>query len=118
MHHVARWLWGMRKAGLLQSFDDALRDRHISNVAASDVVAAFDDLVAGNLDESDCLGVSRLESNRSPCWDIETVAMRADAIKIQLGVSFDEVVVGADLSFLFDSSSILGPQEASAFGEL
>lgn len=93
---VASGLRRMRKAGPLEVRNDLL-GAPVLDAARGQVVAAADDLVAANLDERDRLGIARLEADRGAGGDVEAEAVRAGAVKLELRVRLDEVVVRADL---------------------
>lgn len=61
------------------------------------MISAANDLVATNLHQCNSLGISWLESDRCSCRNIETVAISFEAIKFELWIRFDEVVMRANL---------------------
>src|SRR5262249_17622663 len=62
-----------------------------------EVVAAGHLLRAGDLDEDDGLGLTRLEAHRRPRGDIEAFAGGGGAVELQARIRFAEVVMAADL---------------------
>ena len=54
-------------------------------------------LVAGNPDQSDCLSISRLKANRRPGCNVQAIAMRSNAVELELRIRFREVVMRSDL---------------------
>lgn len=63
----------------------------------SDVVAAMDNLFASNSDEHHGLGFARLEAHSGTCGNVELLKEGLGAVKQELWVDFDEVVVRSDL---------------------
>jgi hypothetical protein len=61
-------------------------------------VAARDDLVSGDVDKSDRLGVSWFETNGSTSGDVETTEEGEGTVELEGFVDFREVVVGSDLA--------------------
>jgi len=85
------------KAGLLEACDDVL-DTMALDGTGGEVVAAADHLAAANLNEGDRLGIARLKAHGRAGGDVETVAIGFAAVKLELRVHLDEVVVRADLN--------------------
>jgi hypothetical protein len=83
----------MQEATLMKFFKYACRNRSITNVTSRNVVATLDDLLAANLNKRDSLGITRFETDRCSCWNVETIAVRSNTIEFKLWVCFDEVVV-------------------------
>ena len=60
-------------------------------------IAATNDFVACDLNESDGFGVSWFETDGCAGWDVKAEAVGAGAVEGEGWIGFDEVVVGADL---------------------
>ena len=67
--------------------------------AVSEVIAAANDAVAGDINKADGLDVARLKSHRGAGGDIQPPAVGFGSIELQRRVGFDEVVVAADLDW-------------------
>lgn len=89
-------LGDMREPGRLQTGHDVSRAPALDD-ARGEAVAAAHNAPAAHLDERHRLGVARLEAHRGACRNVQPVAVRAPAVKLQLRVDLDEVVVRADL---------------------
>lgn len=87
----------VQEARFLEFVHRSLGDFRVEDVARCEVVAAFDDFVAANLDERNGFGVAGLEPDACSCGNVEPEAVGSDAVKLQLGVRFYEVVMGPDL---------------------
>lgn len=70
MTGITCWLWSVKEATFLQFLDDTLGGGCVFDEASSQAVAAFDDPLAADLDEIDSLCITRLEADRSSCWDV------------------------------------------------
>lgn len=88
----------VQKTSRLEPFENALHNRCVFNKARSDPIATIDDLITANLYQCDRLSIAWLETYRSSSGDVESVAVGANAVELQLRVRFDEVVVRANLS--------------------
>jgi hypothetical protein len=87
----------VQEPSLLEIVRRSLGGSHVEYIARRNIVAALDDLVAANLDECDGFGVAGLKTDAGSCRNVEPEAMGSDAIKLQLGISFYEVVMGTNL---------------------
>lgn len=67
-----------------------------STTAALTVAAPYDPL-AGDVHQSDGLGVSGLEPNGRPGEDVQALTVRSSSVESELLVGLDEVVVRTDL---------------------
>jgi hypothetical protein len=67
---ITYWLWSVKETTFLQSLDDTFGDGYVFDEASSQAIAAFDDLLAADLDEIDSLRITRLEADRSSRWDV------------------------------------------------
>ena len=62
--------------------------------------------MAADFYERDGLSIARLEAHRGAGRDVEDVAIGLQPVEFELGVGFDEVIVGADLAIV--NSSLCG----------
>jgi hypothetical protein len=97
MCSVPERLWLMQEASGSNSLDDSVYNVNVLDVSRCKLVTTFDDLVAADLYKGDSLGVTRFEAYRCASRDIKSVTMRSYAIKLQLRVCLDEVIMGSDL---------------------
>jgi hypothetical protein len=61
------------------------------------MISAADYLVSCYFDESYGLGVAGFEADGCSGCDVESVAVGFDAVEFELGIGFDEVVMGTNL---------------------
>lgn len=96
MRSVAGRLWGVSEARLLELRNNLVRAGDI-HLARSDVVPATDDLLPADLNERHGLRVAGLETDGCAGCDVEAVAVRLDAVELELRVRLDEVIMRTDL---------------------
>ena len=89
----------MGETCLLKIGKDVLDTRKI-HLASSNVIPTTDDFISANLNKCNSLGISRLETDRSSCGDVKAVSICFDAVKLELGIRLDEVIVGTNLLVL------------------
>ena len=89
----------MCKAGFLQRLYNLFGSRNV-DYAGRQTIAALDGAVPTNFHKSDGLGIARLEADRGAGGNVENVAVRLESVKLELGVGFNKVVVGADLAIV------------------
>lgn len=73
--------------------DNALCNRLVVDRSACKPISTLDDLVTSNQNEINSFGISGLETNRGASCDVKAVSMRSDAIKIEIWISLNEMVV-------------------------
>lgn len=80
---IARGLGSMVEAALLQLLNKGFGNSCVVDGPSSKAIAALDDLVASDLDQSDGLGVARFETDRGSCSNIQSVTTSSDTVKIE-----------------------------------
>jgi hypothetical protein len=103
----------MPKPSYLQLGRDLVGTTHIQRPIRQPISTA-DDAMSTNLDERDRLRIAGLESNRCACGDIQSETVRLHAIKVQLWVRLDEMVMRSDLAII-TTISIARSQSLSFF---
>ena len=86
----------MGKAGLLDPGQNLVNPADIYRSAGKRVAAA-DDLVSADFHQRDGLGVAGLEPDGRARSNIQTVAVRFGAVKMELRVCLDEMIVRPNL---------------------
>ncbi len=92
MGEVARRLGDMRVTCLLQFADNFFGSRYIDTTGRK-VVSTVDGLVPRNFNESDRLGVTRFETDRCACRDVQTETICFGSIELKLRIGLNEVIV-------------------------
>lgn len=87
----------MRESGLLQPSQN-LFDAADIYLARSKKVATADDFVPADLDQRNCFGITRLKSDGSASGDIQTISIRLFAIKMELWISLNKMVMRSNLN--------------------
>ena len=72
----------MEEASLIEPVHNALDNGGVLDKAGRNQVAALYDLVATDLYQCDCFGVTRLEAHGGAGGDVEAVAVGADAVEL------------------------------------
>jgi hypothetical protein len=98
----------MREPGRLQLSENLIGPTQIHGPIGQPIASA-DNLVTGNLNQGDGLGISRLETDRCAGGDIEAEPVGLQAVEVQLRIRLDEVVMRSDLAVSDYSSVSISP---------